>query len=177
MERSFLDTVAFWVEFYWFAFQPGRAQRTTSWRPCWRAGTRPSSRPTWVPHGLRPQRSRAREPFLSCQSTVQFISSSLLLLFFKDYIRFPSHQTSPQRNRVASQRHHETGDQYPGAAWDVYGHGHVCGDTGTTADPFPSLGRRAGIPDTPWLAPVFLGKPLVRMQPQNSKVNCTVIVT
>ncbi|XP_038008710.1 syntaxin-2 isoform X2 [Motacilla alba alba] len=48
----------------------------------------------------------------------------------QDHFRLADHPASPERDRVPPQGHHEAGVQHPGAARDVHGHGHVCGDSG-----------------------------------------------
>lgn len=52
---------------------------------------------------------------------------------FSDHLRLPDHQAGPERDRVPPQGHHEAGVQHQGAARDVHGHGHVCGDSGGSA--------------------------------------------
>ncbi|KAL9834661.1 syntaxin-2 isoform 3-T4 [Geothlypis trichas] len=47
-----------------------------------------------------------------------------------DHFRLADHAAGPERDRVAAQGHHEAGEQHPGAARALHGHGHVCGDTG-----------------------------------------------
>lgn len=44
----------------------------------------------------------------------------------QDHLRLADHQTSPERDRVTPQGHHEAGIQHSGAPRDVYGHGNVC---------------------------------------------------
>lgn len=57
--------------------QPGRPPLTMSWKRCWRAGTHPSSRLTWVSRGLQP-RVRVHACF---PRAAKALSSSSAVLF------------------------------------------------------------------------------------------------